>query len=288
MTLELRAGALSLRLAPAIGGAIARYDLLERDERVPLLRPAPEGFADVLEAACFPLVPYSNRVRDGVFAFRGREVRLTPNLPPQRHPLHGVAWRRPWSVVTRGEADAKLAFDWTGGEWPWPFRAEQAFALDDSGLAVRLTLTNTGGEDMPAGLGLHPYYPCPPGTLLDAAVEEVFTVDEALFPDGREPAVRRYDLRGREISGAGLDNGYGGWSGEATIRWPSGLGLRLSSAERWFQVYAPVDQPILAAEPVSHANGALNAPEAEQAALGLRVLGPGETMSLMARFDPLR
>lgn len=287
MTVDLRAGRLSLALAPEIGGAIARYDLEEAGERVPLMRPAPEGFTDVLEAACFPLVPYCNRVRDGRFTFRGLDVRLTPNMRPQRHPLHGVGWRGAWTVEAQSDASATLTFVWPGGDWPWPFRATQTFTLDDVGLAVSLSVQNTGAEPMPAGLGLHPYYPCPPGTVLDAAVEEAFTVDAELFPDGRTPATGRYDLNDRSISGAGLDNGYGGWGGEATIRRPDGRGLRLTAAERWFQVYAPADQPILAAEPVTHANGALNAPEAEQAALGLRMLAPGEAAALNARFDPL-
>jgi aldose 1-epimerase len=285
--LHLRAGELSLTLAPEIGGSIARYDLLRAGQATPLMRPAPEGFTEAVQGACFPLVPYSNRIRDGVFTFGDREVRLRPNMPPQPHPLHGFGWRGPWRVVAQADASATLAFDWPGGEWPWAFSARQTVTLDDAGLAITLTVENGSDETMPAGLGLHPFYPCPPGTVLDTVVTEVFPVDAELYPTGREPAVSRYDLRNRMISGAGLDNGYGGWSGQAKIRWPNGLGLAIRSDERWFQVYAPTDQPVLAAEPVTHANGALNAPEAEQAALGLRFLAPGETFELTARFDPL-
>lgn len=285
--LGLRAGDLSLELDAAVGGSIARYDLHRGSAVEPLMRPAAEGYTDAVQGACFPLVPYSNRVRDGVFSFSAREVRLTPNMPPQRHPLHGFGWRGAWTVEAQTDTSATLAFVWPGGEWPWSFEARQTLTLDEAGLAIALTVENTSAEPMPAGLGLHPFFPCPPGTVLDADVGEVFTVDDALFPNGREPATGRYDLRERVISGAGLDNGYGGWNGVATIRWPSGLGLRITSPERWFQVYAPTDQPVLAAEPVTHANGALNAPPDEQAALGLRVLAPGETLTLNARFDPL-
>lgn len=286
--LTLRAGDLSLVLAPTVGGSVARYDVVRDGRREPLMRPAPEAFADAVEGACFPLVPYSNRVRDGRFSFRGREVRIAPNMAPQRHPLHGVGWRAPWRVEENADTSATLAFSWPGGEWPWAFEARQRFTLNEQGLEIALSVRNTSAEPMPAGLGLHPFYPCPPGTVLDADVADVFTVDADLFPDGRRPAAGRYALVDRVISQAGLDNGYGGWGGEAVIRWPNGLGLRVSSPARWFQVYAPTDQPVLAAEPVTHANGALNAPEAEQAALGLRVLEPGETFTLTARFDPLR
>lgn len=286
MTLvRLRAGALELALAPDVGGSVAAFSQGGRR----LMRPAPDGYTDVLQAACFPLVPYSNRVRDGVFSFRGREVRLPPNLPPQRHPLHGVGWRASWTVTSAEPSRAVLALEWPGGVWPWPFQAEQAFALDDAGLSVALRVENTGRQAMPAGLGLHPYFPCPPGTVLHAPVTEVWPVDADLFPTGREPADGRYSLDQRAISGVGLDNGYGGWSGEALIRWPDGGGLRITAEPpaRWFQVYAPEGEPVLCAEPVTHANGALNAPEAEARALGLAVLEPGEHLMLRARFDPL-
>ena len=281
--LTLLHGAFELVLAPEVGGSVARY----AHEGRPLFRPTPDGYADVLRAACFPLVPYSNRIRDGVFRFGGRDVRIERNNLPQRHPLHGHGWRGAWTVEHAREAEAVLAFAWPGGDWPWPFRAEQRFQLDGAGLEVALTVENRGDSPMPAGLGFHPYFPCPPGTVLDTQVDEVWTVDGDLFPDGRAPAAGRYALRERVIHHADLDNGYGGWSGDATIRWPDGQAVRITSPERFFQVYAPTTEDVLCAEPVSHANGALNAPEAEQAALGLRVLAPGERLTLNARFDPL-
>jgi aldose 1-epimerase len=281
--IRLAAGDLTLELAPEVGGSVAAY---RRGAR-PLFRETPAGYVDVLASACFPLVPYSNRIFDGAFSFGGRDVRLPPNNPPQRHPLHGLGWRGAWSVLDAGERQAALAFDWPGGDWPWAFRAEQAFRLDDAGLTVDLSVENRSEAPMPAGLGLHPYFPCAPGTVLDARVSEVWTVDADLFPNGREPSVGRYDLTERPIHHADLDNGYGGWSGEARLRWPDGAGLRIRSEERFFQVYAPTSEDVLCAEPVTHANGALNAPPEEQAALGLVTLVPGERRVLTARFDPV-
>jgi aldose 1-epimerase len=55
----------------------------------------------------------------------------------------------------------------------------------------------------------------------------------------------------------------------------------------FFQLYSPPSGELFVMEPVSHANAALNAPEEEWAELGLRVLEPGETMSLTMRLDVL-
>ncbi len=54
---------------------------------------------------------------------------------------------------------------------------------------------------------------------------------------------------------------------------------------RFFQLYSPASGGIFVAEPVSHANAALNAPEDEWPELGMRVLEPGESMSLDMRIE---
>ena len=60
----------------------------------------------MLDAASFPLVPYVNRIRDGRFTFRGREVRLAPNMAGDPSPLHGQGWLSPWTVEEPDERRA--------------------------------------------------------------------------------------------------------------------------------------------------------------------------------------
>jgi aldose 1-epimerase len=56
---------------------------------------------------------------------------------------------------------------------------------------------------------------------------------------------------------------------------------RMSSPDaRFFQIYSPPAGGLLAAEPVSHANAALNEPEERWPELGLRILEAGESMRL--------
>ncbi len=284
--IELVSGRLDLELAPEIGGAIAAFRLRRPGGRQALMREAPAHLTDALDAAAFPLVPFSNRIRDGRFRFRGREVELSPNLPGQKHPLHGQGWRRPWRVVSAGRDRAVLEFDHPPGEWPWAYRARQSFALGPTGLDYRIEVTNLDATAMPAGLGLHPYFPCDGATVLSARVGRVWTIDGEIMPVEVRPAAGRYSLDGRRICGQDLDNGFGGWDGRAAIRWADGAGLDLiSPACRYFQLYSPAGGGLFVAEPVSHANDALDHPETEARALGVRVLEPGETLALAARFE---
>lgn len=241
----------------------------------------------VLAACSFPLVPYVNRIRGGTFEWRGRNVHLKPNMPGDPSPLHGQGWLNPWVVESADGENAVLSYHHEAGEWPWTYEARQEFALDERGLTLILACRNAGGEPMPCGLGQHPYFPCGPQTMIDTEVTHAWTVDEKVLPVARVPAEGRYDLKDRLVCAQGLDNGFGGWSGEARMtdpEWP--FELRLSSPDaHFFQVYSPAEGGIFVAEPVTHANAALNAPEEQWPQLGLKVLNVGEEMRLPMRLD---
>jgi aldose 1-epimerase len=286
-TVTLAAGDLRVELSPSIGGAISALEWIGPDIARPILRKCHSPLEKVLDAASFPLVPFVNRIRGGQFAFRGREVRLAPNMPGDPSPLHGQGWLNPWVVEQQGETRAVLGFRHAAGEWPWDYEAHQEFALDGRGMSLRLTCRNTGPEPMPCGLGVHPYFPCGPETRLDTNVTHVWTIDEHVLPVEKVAAEGRFDLNDRLVCGQGLDHGFGGWNGTATLTdpgWP--YDVRMSSPDaHFFQLYSPGEGGIFVAEPVTHANAALNAPEAQWAELGMRVLEPGEAMSLDTRLD---
>jgi len=279
---------LSLLLSPATGGSIARFDYAAPDGRkIPVFRGTDAAGASVLDQGSFPLVPFVNRIRGGRFDFRGREVFLTPNLAGDQSPLHGFGWLGGWTERAHDMCSADLGFRYPGGEWPWPFHAAQHFALDRSGLTVTLACTNEASEPMPCGLGLHPYFPCTPATVLEAEVDCAWTIDPRTLPVERVAAEGRYGLAARRICGAGLDNGFGGWRGVARLSdpvWPFTVALSSTEA-RYLHVYAPESGGFVAVEPVTHANAALGVPEEEWESLGLSILAPGETMRLTMRVD---
>jgi aldose 1-epimerase len=286
-SVTLSAGKLRLRLNPSIGGSISGFEWIEDGAARPILRECHSRNENVLDASSFPLLPYVNRIRGGRFTFRGREVLLEPNMDGDPSPLHGQGWLGPWIVEQADARRAMLSFRHEAGEWPWQYEARQEFAIDEDGFFVRLSCRNASQEPMPCGLGQHPYFPCDPETRIDTGVTHVWTIDEHVIPVEKVPAEDRYDLKHRLICGQDLDNGFGGWDGEARLSdpdWP--YEVRISSPDaKFFQVYSPREGGIFVAEPVSHANAALNAPESQWTELGMHVLEPGETMGFDMRLD---
>ena len=284
---RLEAGSLRLQLSPSIGGSISAFNWIGADGEVPILRKCNSPLETVLEAASFPLVPYVNRIRGGRFGFRGRQVELAPNMAGDSNPLHGQGWLSHWQVEEANDTNAVLTFAHAPGEWPWAYEARQEFTLDERGLSLRLTCLNVSDEPMPCGLGQHPYFPCGPETRIDTEVSHAWTINEHVLPIEKVSARGRFDLRDRLVCGQDLDHGFGGWSGAATITDPAHpFSIRMSSADaRFFQLYSPREGAIFVAEPVTHANAALNAPEEKWQELGMRVLEPGEEMCLNMRLD---
>jgi len=285
--LTLSSDLLELQLSPSIGGAISCLEYLGVNGRTPVLRKGHSPLENVLDAPSFPLVPYVNRIRGGSFDFRGRTVTIEPNMVGDPSPLHGDGWLNPWDVNNASDASAGLVYRHDPAEWPWAYEARQEFRLEGGVLDVILTCRNLSGEDMPCGLGQHPYFPCTGQTRLSTEVSHAWTIDEKVLPVDRVPATGRYDLTDRLICGQDLDNGWGGWSGRALMSdpaWP--FEIELSSPQaRFFQVYSPASGGIFVAEPVTHANAAMNAPETQWPELGLRLLEPGEDLRLDMRIE---
>ncbi|CAN5706558.1 hypothetical protein BH11PSE6_BH11PSE6_00450 [soil metagenome] len=105
-----------LDLLPALGGAIGAL----RFQGTDILRPTADSTTDPLQSACFPLVPYANRIAGGRFSFGGRDIRLPLNFGDHPNTLHGFGWQRPWDVVEVAPDRARLTQVHDGGDgWPW-------------------------------------------------------------------------------------------------------------------------------------------------------------------------
>lgn len=275
--MKLRAHGWELTLLPQLGGSVGAL----RHGGDDVLRPVPEDVADVLSTGCFPLVPYANRIARGRFEFGGGEHRLPLNFGEHPHSLHGLGWQAEWTVAEAGEDHATLIHTHDGGAgWPWAYRAEQRFVLAPGTMRIELSLTNAAERPMPAGIGLHPYFPCDAETYLTFAAERVWLADETMLPTQPAPAGTFGGWSATaSVAGATLiDNAYEGWDGAAGIGqgW-GGFAMRGEGANV-LHLYRPPGADFFCAEPVSHLPDAINRG-------GMDVLDPGETRTLAMTFS---
>src|SRR6187399_481226 len=102
--LSLSAGTARVEISPGAGGAIASFTV----DGIDVLRRTPpaERDANVRAHACYPLVPYSNRIAHAKLRFAGRDFELDRNFGDHPHSIHGVGWQRPWRIVARDDSSA--------------------------------------------------------------------------------------------------------------------------------------------------------------------------------------
>ena len=136
----LKAGRLAVELAPQSGGSVARFTC----DGVDLLRPmTAEAIASGKgnNAALYPLVPYSNRIRDGRLAFGNEIIQLARNWPGVDHPMHGDGWAHAWQVVRSDARSAEIVYQHepagAHGGWPFRYRARQQYRLDEASFSIR-------------------------------------------------------------------------------------------------------------------------------------------------------
>jgi aldose 1-epimerase len=273
----LAAGDWAATLRPDLGGAVASLTWRGRD----ILRPTPAEATDPLDTACFPLVPYANRIAGGRFAFGGREAALEvlPRFAPNA--LHGDGWRAPWRVLRSGADGVELVFEHAAGGWPWTYEARQVFSLSQAGMTVGLSIRNLDSAPMPAGLGLHPYFPAGPDSRLTVEAIGVWTVDETLIPTRLAPPAAIQDWAHGPSLGeaAAVDHCYAGWTGPARLSQGDLTVLVSASPEAgWLHVFTPAGAGYACLEPVTHRPDAVNAPDGEVS--GLVALAPGESLAM--------
>jgi aldose 1-epimerase len=274
VTLTLRSGDWRAELRPEIGGALAGLWLGETE----ILRAMPTGSSDPLDAACFPLVPYCNRIRDGAFEWQGREVHLPANFPPERHSLHGLGWQVPWAVTS--EAGFKCALEHrydSRGAWPWAYDAEQRVRLGSKGCAITLDVTNRGDTPMPCGLGFHPYFRRRSETRVQFRAGGMLAVGGDLIPTGEivEPGRFADWQQGTALPTGLVDHCFDGWDGSVAIADDCGMITMTARGAPFLHVYAPEEGSALCFEPVGHAPDAVNRAPTE-----MTVLPPGCTAAL--------
>jgi aldose 1-epimerase len=279
-TFELRHAALHVSLRPDLGGCIEGLWL----HGIPVLRSsAPGTLANVRLSACYPLVPYSNRIAQAQLLWNGTNHPLLKNFGGEAHAIHGVGWQKPWQMPEADSSFAKMSLEHRpDASWPFAFDATQIFRVSDHTLEVTLSITNQSPGAAPVGLGWHPYFTKRADTRVEFAAAGLWDMGGDKLPTQRTDSTGLH----RDCAQLMIDNCFEGWSGSAVVR-DAQLTTRLESDLRRLVVYTEPPQDFIAIEPVSHVNNAINQAGKHQA-LGVVVLAAGQSWQARMRIHTER
>jgi aldose 1-epimerase len=248
---------------------------------------AGQSEAKPLVAANFHMLPYSNRIRDGLFEFQGQTIQLEN---AEAHAIHGALRRQPWKIVSQDASSLVCQFNSSDHEklnWPWPISATNEISIQGNLLTSELTLTNEGKTDMPAGFGWHPYFVRTVNgsdATLTLPVKGIFpdAVGDCL-PDGAAVALpESHDFRSAKALDPNqrIDCCLSGLEGPCILDWQQGgikLILNASDICEYLVLFNP-DMPHFAVEPVTNANDAFNL-ASQSIESGTKILHSGESLT---------
>lgn len=224
------------------------------------------------------LAPWTNRLRDGRYAFDGRSHRLAITDPATHTALHGLAAEERWKTLDHAPDAVQLGLRLAPSPgYPWELELSAEYRVDASGLTVTQRAENRSGTHAPFATGAHPYLLAAAGGVDDWTVRldasRVLLVDERMLPERVVDAADvGLDLaHGRQIGATRLNHAFTGLRRDAVGRAAVTVGapgvedvtLWADGSCRWFQLYTGDFDEVearrsLAVEPMSAPADAFN------------------------------
>lgn len=208
------------------------------------------------------LFPTPNRIRDARYTWKDREIhQVKRGAEVQRH---GLVMTEPWDVRCEVKGDCAVAVGtisiYEGSPlfegYPFPCRLTVTYTLRADGLHLSVRVENLGGEEMPFGFAIHPYFSKrgdASKAFLTAPVRRVYETDENLLPSGVITDVSGSDKdisSGlRSVESLYLDNVFRGMTQDLCAQvvyegaHPQRVTLRGGDAFRNLVVFTPHDRP---------------------------------------------
>lgn len=232
------------------------------------------GWADLLppqkhNARSFLMLPYSNRIKDGLFHWNGNQYQLSY---PQKHALHGPVRRMQWKCIYETSDELHFSLKVNAHDnplkWPFAFSALYKVSVEEKELKQKLIIKNEEDFSVPFGGGFHPYFlrsilGSQDVVKTNLCVEAVYPTSEPNFPN-ENPVVN--DLvsglnENRQLTATDFIDDVFIWSDRsASLSWPrAGVQLKITASQnlKYLVFYNP-EEDFFAIEPVANINDSLN------------------------------
>jgi aldose 1-epimerase len=236
------------------------------------------------------LVPWPNRIPDGIWKLDGVAQQLDLTEPDKHNAIHGLLRHAPYRVLEQADGSVTLgATVFPQHGYPFLLETSVRHELTDDGMTVTHRITNESDAPAPAAIGSHPFFqigdvPTDDLTLTVHAGTR-FPVDERLNPSAEIAVDGVYDLRdGRRVAEVSLDDAFGDVTPidqvTATLTAPDGRSVSLWQDENfpYVQIFTTRIFPrgtgfttAIAMEPMTAPANAFNSGQS------LKWLNPGET-----------
>lgn len=264
---------LRIRVSPLVGASIYSFQYNLDGRFIDVMRPTSTEAVEKNNPGAFSsftMIPYSNRIENGVLLHRVQTYQLAINNP-EGHAIHGEVRTRPWKVISYTKDSMELEFyspDYSGMSWPFWFSARIKYTIVENRLTVGIKVKNLSNQEMPAGMGIHPYFVrClteeDDQVLLKIPVKGVYPGDTPIPTGSWQTPLERLDFSvKKELTTEFIDQCYRINPQPITVDWVKSRVRLIITSDPVYQhlvLYCPKDDHnSFAVEPVTNCNNGFN------------------------------
>ncbi|MCA9892688.1 MAG: hypothetical protein KC615_06870 [Anaerolineae bacterium] len=283
-------------ILPQTGASIAFGRVRYSGNWINLMRSTDDTqYGNSSNCSSFIMLPWANRIRDGVLHFGDAEYQLR-TTKDDGTARHGDVRNRPWQIVSSDEKHIRMTFDsrdFDDVNFPFAFTAQAEYRLEDEAFIWDVSLTNVDDQPFPAGFGHHPYFVrTDTMPLVEIPTEKEFHLTQAMADDAPAGITDKGDFRELRglVDGVQLDNLLTERDLSRPVRivypqWRSELHMQADAIFKHILIYTDTKTPSVAVEPQTNANDGFNLYEQGINGSGVFVLQPSETISGTVRLS---
>ncbi len=226
------------------------------------------------------LFPFANRIKDGIYNFKGNTFQFDKNQTEEQNALHGLVYNKTFEVkdTKLSEDSAIISLEYVEKDvsrgFPYTYILRLDYIFKNSELDLKVTIVNTDAKEFPFTLGWHPYFTS--SNLFESEIvinsNEKVVLGERNITTGTE-AIENLDAL--QIKDQFLDDCWILNSDKVIFRTPKyNLQFNATGDNNFLQAYTPPRANTIALEPTTGVSDSFNNK------IGLQVLKPNETYNI--------
>jgi aldose 1-epimerase len=281
---KLKNGKTKLSFLPDYGGKISDLSFDGFD----VFRPLSTESIKLLKSAKggnFPLVPFSNRIKNSKFHFNNTLYKLDENKSVSPHSIHGHGYIGKWSIIDQTPSSALISYSHypLKAGWPWAYEVKQEINLEKSSCSIRLSIINKSNSSMPIGFGFHPFFNFNDNVTLEFDAEREWIGLPESFPNKTQNIKNNFNVKnGANLWKIEKTVCYENFKGNIKINWidqQKSVTIEVDKIFNHLIVHVPKGGDYFCIEPVSHPTDGFNLAYKKIENIKNRILLPNENIS---------
>lgn len=203
------------------------------------------------------LFPFANRIKNGLYTFKGKEYKFNCNENGRNNALHGLVFNKKFELIKHelntNYCSVTLSYQEKKKSIGFPFyyKIYVTYTLKEKSIGVSIKIKNSDSSSFPFTLGWHPYFESSNlySSFLNFDSSEKIAFDENLITTG----FTKFNLENSlQIKDSQLDDSYVLNSNLIEFTTPLySLKLDSDTKENFLQIYTPKNRKKIAIEPMT-------------------------------------